>query len=110
MLADEGTPVHIAALFRDPGIRDERPVEVVLDLRLGEDRCLKAGENCWVSSFLEALQGLPAGLAVALDNGVRCPTPTAVGLEVYKDAPNTVTFEVNSGFLNFEARMGELQA
>ena len=85
MLLDKGTPVHIAALFRDPGIADERPVEAVLDLHLGQDGCLKAGRRCWVDKFLRALQGLPAGITVALDNGVRCPTPRKEGFEVYKD-------------------------
>ncbi len=85
MLLDEGTPVHIAALFRDPGITDERPVEVVLDLHRGPDGHLKAGRHCWVDKFLEALRGLPVGITVALDNGVRCPTPTNEGFEVYKE-------------------------
>jgi hypothetical protein len=84
MLVDEGTPVHIAALFRDPGIADERPVKVVLDLHLGQDGRLEAGRRCWVGEFLGALQGLPVGITVALDNGVRCPTPTKEGFEVYK--------------------------
>lgn len=85
MLLEEGTPVHIAALFRDPGIADERPVKVVLDLYLGQDGHLKAGRRCWVDKFLGALRGLPAGITVALDNGVRCPTPTKEGFEVYKE-------------------------
>lgn len=85
LLLDEGTPVHIAALFRDPGISDTRPVEVVLDLHLGQDGRVKAGRRCWVDKFLIALQGLPAGITVALDNGVRCPTPIKGGFEVYKD-------------------------
>jgi len=85
MLLDEGTPIHIAALFRDPGIADERPVEVVLDLHLGQDGRPKAGRRCWVDKFLGALQGLPAGITVALDNGVRCPNPTKAGFKVYKE-------------------------
>jgi hypothetical protein len=85
MLLGEDTPVHIAVLFRDPGIADERRVEVVLDLHLGQDGRLRAGRRCWVDKFLGALQGLPAGIVVALDNGVRCPTPTKEDFEVYKE-------------------------
>lgn len=79
---EKGTPVHIAALFRDPGIAAKRPVKVVLDLHC-RDGHLYAGENCWVRAFLEALRGLPAGITVALDNGVRCPTPTKEGYAVF---------------------------
>lgn len=32
-LAPDGDPVHLAALFRDPGISDDRHVPVVLDIR-----------------------------------------------------------------------------
>lgn len=85
MLLEEGTPVHIAALFRDPGIADERLVKVVLDLHLGRNGHLKAGRRCWVDKFLEALRGLPVGITVALDNGVRCPTPTNEGFQAYKE-------------------------
>jgi hypothetical protein len=74
-LVDGITPVHLAAFFRDPGIDNERPVEVVLDLHLGKDGHLRAGSRCWVRRFLQALQGLPPGITVALDNGVRCRTP-----------------------------------
>lgn len=80
-----GTQVHVAALFRDPEVNDKRSVEVVLDLHLGQDGRLKAGKNCWVNKFLEALRGLPPGFTVALDNGVRCPTATKKGFEVYKE-------------------------
>lgn len=107
MLVDEGTPVHIAALFRDPGIRDKRPVEVVLDLHLGEDRCLRAGENCWVGRFLRALQGLPAGIIVALDNGVRCPTPTKVGPEVYKERAKHCHLRSRQWFSKLQSPDGE---
>ena len=83
---DEGAPVHLAALFRDPGIVAKRTVEVVLDLRLGQDGRLQAGKHCWMDRFLQALQGLPPGITVALDNGVRCPTPTKKhGFKVYQE-------------------------
>ena len=82
---EKGTSVHIAALFRDPGISDRRTVEVVLDLHCGRDGYLYAGKRCWVGNFLEELQGLPAGITVALDNGVRCPTPTKEGYAVYNE-------------------------
>jgi hypothetical protein len=80
-----GTAVHLAALFRDPGIADGRPVKTVLDLRIGPNGELGAGKHCWVQAFLEALSGLPQGLTVALDNGVRCPTPKQAGSDAYYD-------------------------
>ena len=82
---EKGTPVHLAALFRDPGIVDNRPVKTVLDLHCGQDGYLYAGKHCWVGKFLEALQGLPVGITVALDNGVRCPTPARDGYTIYSE-------------------------
>src|SRR5258708_4271192 len=77
-------PVHLVALFRDPAIRDGRPVPTVLDLLTRRDGSLKAGRSCWVRPFLEALRGLPAGITIALDNGVRCPCSITLGTEVYQ--------------------------
>jgi len=85
MLIEEKSPVHLVAFFRDPGIVDNRCVEVVLDLHVGEDNTLRAGRNCWVKHFLETLHGLPSGITVAVDNGVRCPTPQRCGLNVYNE-------------------------
>jgi hypothetical protein len=83
-LQTKGTPVHLAALFRDPEIGDKsRVVSTVLDLRTGPQGKLATGKNCWVDKFLDALPGLPIGLTVALDNGVRCPCGTANGFEPY---------------------------
>jgi len=82
-LQPEGTPTHLAALFRDPGIANERIVSVVLDRASGPDGILKAGSDCWVRGFLKELSGLPRGLTVALDNGVRCPCPRKLGFHVY---------------------------
>jgi hypothetical protein len=79
MMLPEGTSVHLIALFRDPGISDNRAVPVVLDLWLRGDGSLAAGRNCWVEPFLKALDGLPSGLMVALDNGARCPYHRQVG-------------------------------
>ena len=45
MLVDKGAPVHIAALFSDPGIVDKRHVRVVLDLRLGQMVVVSRLEN-----------------------------------------------------------------
>lgn len=73
-LVPGGNPVHLAALFRDPGIRDDRVVPFVLDIRPGT-RPLRAGQECWVRPFLEALRRLPEGVRIALDNGVRCRRP-----------------------------------
>jgi hypothetical protein len=75
----EQTPVHLVALFRDPAIVDSRIVSVVLDLSSRPDGSLSAGRACWVEPFLKALSGLPPGLTVALDNGVRCPYPQQAG-------------------------------
>src|SRR6266498_4955796 len=79
MTLPEGTSVHLVALFRDPGISDNRTVPIVLDLWLRADGSLAAGRNCWVEPFLKALDGLPSGLTAALDNGVRCPHPQIAG-------------------------------
>ena len=73
-LAPDGNTVHLAALFRDPGISDDRHVPVVLDIR-PDTRPLRAGRDCWLGPFLEALRELPEGIRVALDNGVRCRRP-----------------------------------
>lgn len=85
LIADDCTVVHLVALFRDPGIVDSRVVERVLDLRVRPDGGLSAGKKgCWVRQFLKALSGIPVGLTVALDNGVRCPCRTDEGYHGYK--------------------------
>jgi hypothetical protein len=76
-------PVHLVALFRDPGIEAERNVETVLDLRKDKNGYVRAGTNCWVRPLLRALGILPAGLRIALDNGVRCPCPKRAGCSKY---------------------------
>jgi len=78
-LQPEGTPVHLLALFRDPAIVDGRAVQTVLDLRVRGDGRLIAGQRCWVGTFLRALEGIPPGITIALDNGVRCPCAKAEG-------------------------------
>ena len=79
----DDTPVDVALLFRDPGIRDVRQVETVLDLR--EERGeLRAGTNCWVRGWLAAIGTVPVGLTAALDNGVRCPCPVEAGPAEYQ--------------------------
>jgi hypothetical protein len=84
VLRKPGTPVHLAVLFRDPEVRSQqRVVKTVLDLRISQQGNLIAGKNCWVDKFLEVLAGLPVGLTVALDNGVRCPCGTKRGFETY---------------------------
>ena len=40
---------------------------------------VQPGANRWVQPFLNALSGLPEGLKVGLDNGVRCPFPKTEG-------------------------------
>lgn len=75
--------VHLVALFRDPCIRRRRGVKVVLDLH-ESDGHLIAGRRCWVRKFVDALCGLPSGLIVALDNGVRCDCPTKLGIAEYQ--------------------------
>lgn len=69
-------PVHLAALFRDPGIQDTRSVSTVLDLCPTENGHVRAGRQCWLGPMLRSLDDLPRGLRLALDNGVRCPCPT----------------------------------
>jgi len=78
-------PVHLVALFRDPGIRDKRSVPTVLDLRNENDGHVRAGTNCWVGPMLRSLGNLPRGLRVALDNGVRCPCPRTAGCSEYRE-------------------------
>ncbi len=80
-----GSPVHLVALFRDPAIRDGRPVATVLDLVAGPGGVLTAGRSCWLRQFLDVLPGLPAGITIAIDNGVRCPCATTLGAEVYRE-------------------------
>lgn len=75
-LARNPPRVHLVALFRDPEIRDGRNVESVLDL-WHVDGTLRHGRFCWTRAFVMALRSLPAGLTVALENGVRCPWGTA---------------------------------
>ena len=70
-------PVHLAALFRDPGIQDTRGVSTVLDLWRTDNGDVRAGERCWLKPILRTLEDLPGGLRLALDNGVRCPCPIA---------------------------------
>jgi hypothetical protein len=72
-------PVHLVALFRDPGIRDNRVVPTVLDLRVDQSGFLVSGANCWIGHWLRSFGELPQGLRVALDNGVRCPWPKDSG-------------------------------
>ena len=74
------TPVHLVAIFREPGISNNRIVSTVLDLWVQQDgSSLAAGRRCWIKPLLKALSGLPPGLTVALDNGVRCPCPQHTG-------------------------------
>src|SRR5271154_5005244 len=78
-------PVHLVALFRDPGIKDNnRSIQTVLDLQ-HKDGHVRAGSNCWVGRLLRSLGALPRGLRVALDNGVRCPCPKTAGYIEYRD-------------------------
>lgn len=81
---ESNVSVHLVALFRDPGIKDGRTVEYVLDLRSKQDNSVQAGINCWVKNFLNEMPGLPPGLTVALDNGVRCRCPVSLGPNVYE--------------------------
>lgn len=98
-------PVHLIALFREPGIKDGRVVPTVLDLRTREDGSLAAGQRCWVRPFLEALRGLPPGLTVAWITGYaalvrRLRASTASGL-------STVLLKHNAGWLRLVIRMAE---
>jgi len=82
-LLPDDSPVHLAALFRDPGIRDDRDVPLVLDLR-PESNPLRAGERCWVRRFVALMEALPNGIQIALDNGVRCRCPQSQGYQEYE--------------------------
>lgn len=82
-LQPSGTPVHLAVLFRDPAIRDGRSVPTVLDLRLRSNESLVTGRSCWARQFLSSLPGLPLGITIALDNGVRCPCPRKLKFAEY---------------------------
>ncbi len=67
-----------------PGIVNNRPVTVALDLRELPQGQLQAGTNCWTRSFLRSLPDLPDGLRVSVDNGVRCPCPKALKVSEYE--------------------------
>lgn len=81
-LVPEGSPVHLVALFRDPGIEDNREVQTVLDLHEVDGR-LRAGKSCWLDRMVEALYDLPVGISLALHNGVDIPCPKPDGMSRY---------------------------
>ncbi|MCZ6690218.1 MAG: hypothetical protein O7H41_11480 [Planctomycetota bacterium] len=76
--------VNLVALFRDPGIHRKRHVQNVLDLVFSDDRGVRNQTHCWTDRFVQALGGLPGGLTVALENGVRCACPKHLGLDAYR--------------------------
>src|SRR5690606_18750870 len=79
----DGQPVHLIALFREPGIAKTRRIEHVLDIHQ-EDGVLRAGKNCWVSKILQCLADLPSGLGIALHNGVDVPLPKKRGFDAFR--------------------------
>lgn len=58
-------PVHLAALFRDPGIQHTRSVSTVLDLCPTDNGHVRAGRQCWLGPVLRSLDDLPRGLRLA---------------------------------------------
>lgn len=79
-LADAGA---LGRTVSRPGVVDNQRFERVLDLRVTADGPVTAGAQCRVAPFLDALAGLPPGLTVALQNGVRFACPKAPGIAEY---------------------------
>jgi hypothetical protein len=81
-VSDNYKKVDIVALFRDPKIKDDRPVEYVLDIKIKNGK-LTAGKNCWVKDFVDDVIALRINTTVAIENGVNIPCPKENKFEKY---------------------------
>lgn len=97
--------VDLVALFRDPGISKKRHVETVLDIVFRGGRA-RNRTHCWTLEFVQALECLPLGLTVALENGVRCPCPRRNGIDEYRRRLKKCWVETRSWLQSLRSRKG----